>query len=466
MAGEQKYLVPLNLVGLELRNAKYHTLATAPTGSEALYYYDSVLKTPLFYNGTTWLPMDARQATNIPNSALATNPLARANHTGTQTASTISDFQATVFGYRLDQLSAPTASVAFNDQKITGLANPTNPQDAATKFYVDAASTTGNAATATALATARSFSLTGVITASGVNFDGTGNVALATAIADGALSIAKTSGLQAALNAKQDTLAYTPANKAGETFTGPVILAADPVTPLGAATKQYVDAVAANAAAGLDPKNAVKWTTDADIALTGNVAVPGGTTAAGDEVLVKNQSTPSQNGIYVAAAGAWARRSDAVQGLLTSGALVLVLGGTYAGSQFYLQTADPITVGTTSQTWITFAVGSTYTNGNGLNLTGNTFSAKPGLGITVDGSGINIDTAVVVRKYSTLVGNGSLTTITVTHNLNSQNVSVALREVATNDLVFCGVSAPSVNTVSLTFATAPASNAYEVTVQA
>lgn len=65
---------------------------------------------------------------------------------------------------------------------------------------------TGNATTATALATARSFSLTGIVTAPVQAFNGSGNVALSTAIADGALPIAKTSGLQTALNAKQATL--------------------------------------------------------------------------------------------------------------------------------------------------------------------------------------------------------------------------------------------------------------------
>lgn len=63
--------------------------------------------------------------------------LARANHTGTQLASTISDFDTQVRTNRLDQMAAPTASVSLNSQKITGLADPTNPQDGATKKYVD-----------------------------------------------------------------------------------------------------------------------------------------------------------------------------------------------------------------------------------------------------------------------------------------------------------------------------------------
>lgn len=66
-----------------------------------------------------------------------TNAKSRANHTGTQTASTISDFDSQVRTSRLDQMTAPTGSVAMNSQKITGLLDPTANQDAATKVYVD-----------------------------------------------------------------------------------------------------------------------------------------------------------------------------------------------------------------------------------------------------------------------------------------------------------------------------------------
>ena len=79
---------------------------------------------------------DINSSAAIALSKLATDPLARANHTGTQTASTISDFDTQVRTSRLDQMAAPTASVSLNSQKITNLADPTSNQDAVTLKYL------------------------------------------------------------------------------------------------------------------------------------------------------------------------------------------------------------------------------------------------------------------------------------------------------------------------------------------
>jgi len=85
-------------------------------------------------NGTI-VDSDIANAT-ITMAKLATDPLARANHTGTQLAATVSDFDTQVRTNRLDQMAAPTAGVALNAQKITGLADPTNAQDAVTLNYI------------------------------------------------------------------------------------------------------------------------------------------------------------------------------------------------------------------------------------------------------------------------------------------------------------------------------------------
>jgi hypothetical protein len=94
-------------------------------------------------SGTAITAADTGTVTNtmlagsIDNGKLATDPLARANHTGTQLASTVSDFDTQVRTNRLDQMAAPTGSVSANSQKITNLATATTSTDAINKDYVD-----------------------------------------------------------------------------------------------------------------------------------------------------------------------------------------------------------------------------------------------------------------------------------------------------------------------------------------
>jgi len=105
----------------------------------------AIAKTKLDLGGTitsadlvdgTIVNADINASAAIALSKLATDPLARANHTGTQTASTVSDFDTQVRTSRLDQMAVPTAAVALNAQKITGLADPTNAQEAVTLNYI------------------------------------------------------------------------------------------------------------------------------------------------------------------------------------------------------------------------------------------------------------------------------------------------------------------------------------------
>ena len=154
--------------------------------------------------------------TDISNTAaislgkLATDPLARANHTGTQTASTISDFDTQVRTSRLDQMAAPTGSVSANSQKITNLATPTSNTDASTKAYVD-----------TSIAN----------------------------LINGAPSTLDT--LDEIAQALNDTANFsdTVVLKAGSTMTGALTLSGAPTVDLHAATKLYVDNVAGSATA-------------------------------------------------------------------------------------------------------------------------------------------------------------------------------------------------------------------------
>ena len=146
----------------------------------------------------------------ITAAKMVSDPYARANHTGSQAASTISDFDTQVRTSRLDQMAAPTGSVSLNSQKITSLATPTSNADAATKLYVDT-------------------KVADLVNSAPGTLDTLGEIA--TAIQAGG------------------TVYESFVLKSGSTMTGNLTLAGAPTQNLHAATKLYVDDVAGSATA-------------------------------------------------------------------------------------------------------------------------------------------------------------------------------------------------------------------------
>ncbi|MFN9958910.1 MAG: hypothetical protein ACK55I_37945, partial [bacterium] len=110
--------------------------------------------------------------------------------------------------------------------------------------------------------------------------------------------------------------------------------------------------------------------------LSGAQTIDGVSVIAGDRVLVKDQTTGADNGIYVCAAGAWSRSDDAnVSADVTSGMFVFVEEGTVNGDNGYvLTTNNPITLGTTALTFTQFSGAGQVTAGAGLTKTGNTLN--------------------------------------------------------------------------------------------
>lgn len=177
---------------------------------------------------------------------------------------------------------------------------------------------------------------------------------------------------------------------------------ATPTLDTDAANKAYVDSVAQ----GLDPKQSVGVATTANLAaLSGLLTIDGVTVTAGERVLVKNQSTPSQNGIYVASATAWSRATDMDAWTEVPNAFVFVEKGSTQADTGWVCTADTGgTLNTTAITWAQFSGAGTYVAGTGLTLTGNTFDVV-GTANRITANADSIDIA------STYVGQTSITTL-------------------------------------------------------
>jgi hypothetical protein len=159
----------------------------------------------------------------ITAAKMVSDPYARANHTGTQLAATVSDFDTQVRTSRLDQMAAPTGSVSVNSQKITNLGTPTANADASTKLYVDTA-------------------VANLVNSAPGTLDTLGEIA--TAISAGG------------------TVFDAMVLKAGSTMTGALTLSGAPTVDLHAATKAYVDTVAGSATAAAASASAAATTYD------------------------------------------------------------------------------------------------------------------------------------------------------------------------------------------------------------
>jgi hypothetical protein len=153
------------------------------------------------------------------------------------------------------------------------------------------------------------------------------------------------------------------------TTTGTITTA--PTANTDIVNKQYVDAVAQ----GLNPKQAVKCATTANITLSGLQTIDTYTTLSGDRVLVKNQGTTSENGIYVASASGWTRATDMDTWSEVPGAYTVVLYGSANYQTGWVSTsADTGTINVTAITFVQFSGSATYYAGTGLTLAANTFS--------------------------------------------------------------------------------------------
>jgi hypothetical protein len=246
---------------------------------------------------------------------------------------------------------------AGSSATIENLSTPVNPGDAANKGYVD---------TQDALRLA----LAGG-TMSGAIAMGTNKI---TGLGD------PTSTQDAATKNYTDTGLALKLNLSGGTLSGALAMGTNKITGLGdptnaqdAATKNYVDSVAQ----GLDVKASVRAATTANITLSGTQTVDGVALSVGDRVLVKDQSTQADNGIYLVASGSWTRTTDADAWTELPGAFVFVEGGTVNDNSGWVCTvAAGGTLGSTAITFEQFSGAGQITAGAGMTKTGNTLNVN------------------------------------------------------------------------------------------
>lgn len=401
-----KLAAPLDFNLNEARNLVWQSLGTAPTSVEGRSYYDSVLHVVRYYNGTTWISMvDA-----VPVATYTANTIAAADTSGAPTARTIAidSFVGRATGVNGGAIGSITAAQART--VLGSLDNFTPP-------------------------------------ASDLN-----------------------------LNSHKITGLATPAS------------ASD------AANKGYVDATVQ----GLDVKASVRVASTANVSVSSAPStIDGVTLASGDRVLLKDQTAPAENGIrvFTAAGASLDRAADAAtSAMVTTGMFTFVAEGTAnADKGWVLTTNDAITLGTTALAFTQFSgSGTVVGTTNRISVTGNqvdvdtayagqtsivtlgtiTTGVWNGTAIPVLYGGTGATTAagaktnlLFLTRYTTTIGDGSSSSFTVTHNLNSLAVTVEIYEVATGLTVYADVTRTTVNALTVGgFTTVPTSAQYAVVV--
>ncbi len=237
-----------------------------------------------WYNGSTWIEADG---TSIPTgyitdslisptagialSKLAANPLARSNHTGTQTASTISDFDAQVRTSRLDQFAVPTTNVDVNGVRLMNVATPIGAADAVNKNYVDNARAGLSVKDPVRVAVASNVNLA----SPGAALDGVTMTA-----GDRFLASAQSTGTQNGIylwnGAATPATRPSDADGAGEVFDGSMIAVAEG----SYAGYQFIQTASASGAPGSWTQNWIVFQTGGQTYVAGNGLTLTGTTFA------------------------------------------------------------------------------------------------------------------------------------------------------------------------------------------
>jgi hypothetical protein len=481
----RKFLVSIDLNKNELQNAVIQNLATAPsTPLDGQIYYNTSDDTLYFWNGTAWI--NVVQQAEILYDTYSNRPAAASGNTGALFFATDQNLLYFSNGSAWSQVSAfgnATSTTSYGDTASNGSANTYSRSDhthgtpslTSTAPQNQAVGDTASVGTATTPARAdhvHGMPSFGVVTAQTTFGASSGN--------GSGTSIARndhTHGTPA-----HDNAAHSAINLSALTVpTADVAFATYKITGLGnptsdqdAATKYYVD----QAVQGLTWKAAANLLSTVNVALTGstgtlNIDTYGALTSAdsGYRIVLTNQTTDTEDGIYVytdnGTSYTLSRSTDGNPYSELIGASIYIQEGTTKASTSWVQSNHYLT-SFAGQNWVQIAGPGTLTAGNGINITSNVVSAvvESGAGLSLSGSGLAIDTAVVVRKYSASVGDGTNTTYTVTHNLGTRDVQVTVYDNSSPYAeVMVDVQHTSTTAIAVLFSVAPTSNQYRVVVQ-
>ena len=223
----------------------------------------------------------------------------------------------------------------------------------------------------------------------------------------------------------------------------------------------------------------IAWKDDVAAASTANInlsspgsTIDGVTMATNDRFLAKDQSTASENGIYIwnGASTAATRAADMNTSAEFNTAVVPVRSGTSNGGTTWRQTAANPTVGSTSIVFTAFIAGAGAASESSAGIAEIATQGEVDAG-TDDARFVTAQKMANysgrAKRFSADVGDGSNTSYTVTHNLGTRDVQVSVRRNSgAYEQVLVDWGAATTNTVVLVFATAPSSAQFRVTVQA
>jgi len=373
-------------------------------------------------------------ASNVTTNANLTGPITSVGNVTAITAGAIinADINAAA-GIEDTKLATIATALKVSNSATTATSSNTVSaivaRDASGNFTAGTvtAALTGNSSTATALATGRTIEITGDLIYASPSFDGSANVTaagtLATVATAGATGSSTaipvvtinskgltTSITTAAVIAPASTLSGNTlaAGVTGSSLTGlgtianlSVTAGTISTTPSSAtdiANKDYVDTVAQ----GLDPKASCVAATTANITLSGTQSIDGVALIATDRCLVKNQTAPAENGIYVVASGVWARAADMNTWEEVPGVFAFIEQGTTQADTGWVCTSNAGgTLGTTAITFVQFAGVGSYTASTGLTLTGTAFSLTAPVTVALGGTN---ETSAGIASFNNITG--------------------------------------------------------------